>query len=113
MGKPSRDKGQRTERSVVHLLQECGLAAERIPLSGSAGGSFSGDITCPGFGKDHRLEVKCRANGFKEIYGWLEGVDGLVLKADRKPLLLVIPLTYAARHIAEAETLISSLREKR
>jgi len=113
MGKASRDKGLRSERSVVHLLQEYGFAAERIPLSGSAGGSFSGDITCPGFGKDHRLEVKCRANGFKEIYGWLEGNDGLVLKADRQPLLLVVRLDYAARHIREAEILISSLREKR
>jgi Holliday junction resolvase len=44
-GRASRDKGNRLERAIVHLLQDHGLGAERIPMSGSAGGSFSGDVT--------------------------------------------------------------------
>ena len=35
-GRRSRDKGNRAERHLVHLLQGAGLAAERVPLSGSA-----------------------------------------------------------------------------
>ena len=43
-GKSSRDKGLRVEREIVNALRELGVDAERVPLSGSAGGSFSGDF---------------------------------------------------------------------
>ena len=46
-GRRSRDKGNRTERALVRFLQDRGFAAERVPLSGSAGGRFAGDITIP------------------------------------------------------------------
>jgi Holliday junction resolvase len=36
MGRASRQKGNRTERAIVRLLQEHGFAAERVPLSGAA-----------------------------------------------------------------------------
>jgi Holliday junction resolvase len=102
-GRASRDKGNRTERAIVRLLQEHGLAGERVPLSGSTGGSFCGDITVPALGRDLRGEAKCRCNGFTRLYEWLEGVDFLVLRADRKPLLVVIPLELAAEIVAMAE----------
>jgi hypothetical protein len=35
-GRASRDKGNRTEGAIVRLLQDRGLAAERVPLSGAA-----------------------------------------------------------------------------
>jgi hypothetical protein len=38
------------------------------------------------------LEIKCRGNGFKQIYSWLEDNDALVLKADNKPELVVLPM---------------------
>ncbi len=44
-GRASRDKGNRAERAIVKFLQERGFAAERVPLSGSAGGSYLGDLT--------------------------------------------------------------------
>jgi Holliday junction resolvase len=44
-GARHRRKGNRVERELVAYLRERGFAAERIPLSGSAGGSLSGDIT--------------------------------------------------------------------
>jgi hypothetical protein len=39
-GRASRDKGSRLERAIVRLFQDHSLGAERIPLSGSAGGSY-------------------------------------------------------------------------
>jgi len=63
-GRASRDKGNGLERAIVRLLQDHGLGAERIPLSGSAGGSFSGDVTTPLIGRDLTIECKSRANGF-------------------------------------------------
>ncbi len=95
MGKFSRDKGNRTERGVVNTLQESGFAAERVPLSGAAGGKFKGDITLPLLGQDRLVEVKCQARGFKKIYGWLAGVEFLVLKADNKEQLVVLRLRQA------------------
>lgn len=100
MGKFSRDKGLRTERLVVNTAQEAGFAAERIPLSGSAGGRFACDVSMPLLGQELRGEVKCRAAGFIEIYKWLNGSDFLVIKADRQEPLVVVPLKFALR-IAE------------
>jgi hypothetical protein len=96
MGKASRDKGQRTERALVKLLQERGFAAERVPLSGSAGGRYVGDISVPLMGRDLIGEVKCRSHGFSQLYEWLGSHDFLVVKADRAEPLLVMPLKAAA-----------------
>ena len=46
-GLRSRNKGARTERAIVRLLQNKGLAAERVPLSGAAGGKYCGDVSVP------------------------------------------------------------------
>lgn len=83
-GRRSRDKGNRAERALVRFLQDRGFAAERIPLSGSAGGKFAGDISVPLLGHDRIAEVKCRASGFRELYAWLDSRDILILKADRR-----------------------------
>lgn len=92
MGKKSRDKGARTERHLVNYLQSEGFAAERVPLSGASGGRFKGDVSVPLQGADRRLEVKCRADGFRELYGWLADNYALVIKADRKETLVVLRL---------------------
>lgn len=103
MGRYSRDKGARGERFLVHLLQERGYAAERVPLSGAAGGSYGGDISVPILGVDRRLEAKWRANGFRELYGWLAGNYALIVKADRQKPLLVMPLETAIDILDVAE----------
>jgi Holliday junction resolvase len=103
MGKASRDKGSRTERAIVRLLQDRGFAAERVPLSGAARGRFGGDISVPVLGIDRRVEVKCRADGFREIYKWLDGADFLIVRADRREVLVVIPIKLAAEIAAVAE----------
>ncbi len=90
MGRASRDKGQREERSIVHAFQEAGIAAERVPLSGAAGGSFSGDVTIPVHGVDRLFEAKVRADGFREIYRWLGSNFALFIRRDRAPRLVVL-----------------------
>ena len=102
-GRASCEKGNRTERAIVRLLQDRGLAGERVPLSGAARGRFGGDISVPALGRDLRGEAKCRGNGFNRLYDWLEGRDFLVIRADRKPLLAVIRLDLAAEIVAMAE----------
>ena len=51
-GRASRDKGNRTERAIVRLLQDRGLAGERVPLSGAARGRFGGDISVLALGRE-------------------------------------------------------------
>ncbi|MFG1413443.1 hypothetical protein V5G24_20235 [Xanthobacter sp. VTT E-85241] len=108
MGKKSRDKGARIERAIVKILQDHGLCAERVPLSGQgaiarASDRFGGDVHVPVLGQDERIEVKARSSGFAMIYGWLEGNYGLVIKADRKDPLIVLRLSDAARVLECAE----------
>jgi hypothetical protein len=102
-GRASRDKGNRLERAIVRLLQDHGFGAERIPLSGSTGGSYSGDLTVPILGRDLVVEAKARANGFARLYSWLEGRDVLVIRADRCDVIVVLRLGLAAEIASAAE----------
>ena len=88
MGKFSRDKGARNERKLVNLIQSHGIDAKRVPLSGAADG-FKGDIIMGQW----TIEAKLRADGFKQIYDWLDGdSDLLVIGRDRSPPLAVLDL---------------------
>jgi hypothetical protein len=40
--------------------------------------------------------VKARADGFRELYCWLDGRDMLIVKADRQEPLVVVRLSLAA-----------------
>jgi hypothetical protein len=80
-----------------------GLGAERVPLSGVAGGSYSGDLTAPILGRDLVVEAKARANGFARLYSWLEDRDVLIIKADRRDAIVVLPLCLAAEIAIAAE----------
>ena len=95
MGRASRDKGNRAERAIVHALQNAGFAAERVPLSGAARGRFGGDVSVPLLGIDRRVEVKARANGFRQLYDWLGDHDFLIVRSDRNEPLVVLPLKLA------------------
>jgi Holliday junction resolvase len=101
-GRRSRDKGARTERGIVHALQSNGFAAARVPLSGAAGGRFSGDVVLSLMGRDLCLEVKVRSDGFRELYGWLDKRDVLIVKADRQEPLVVVRLALAAEIAKQA-----------
>jgi hypothetical protein len=41
---------------------------------------------------DKRVEVKARATGFTQIYRWIEGVDYVVIKSDRREPLVTLRL---------------------
>jgi len=84
VGKAERRKGLDRERELAHLL-----GGRRVPLSGAAGGDYIGDVKGLGL----TWEVKARGDGFRELYRWLDGVDALALRADRRPWLVVVPLT--------------------
>jgi hypothetical protein len=48
------------------------------------------------------VEVKCRADGFRELYRWLIDRDILIVRADRSEPLVVLPLKLAAEIAAKA-----------
>ena len=102
-GKASRQKGDRFERECVALFQVHGIAAERVPLSGSAGGSFSGDLIVPILGIDQRLEAKIRRSGFKQIRGWLANNFAVVYRADRSEPLITLRLADFAKLATAAD----------
>jgi Holliday junction resolvase len=102
-GRPSRQKGNRVERIIVRAPQNVGFAAERVPLSGAARGRFGGDVSMPLLGIDRRVEVKCRANGFRELYRWVNDADFLIVCADRSEPLVIVPLKLDAEIAAVAE----------
>jgi hypothetical protein len=103
-GARHRQKAGREERMLVAAAQEAGFAAERVPLSGSVGGQrFTGDILFPLLGRDLCIESKVRANGFRQLYDWLQGRDVLVIRSDRKEPLVVVPLRLALEIARVAE----------
>ena len=57
----------------------------------------------PLLGVDRRVEVKCRGVGFRRLCDWLESNDFLIVRADRREPLVVIPLGLAAEIAAVAE----------
>lgn len=121
MGKPSRDKGNRMERELVHILTAAGIPARRVPLSGAMkdtgfggdllvadnpscqrcqlplrGHSFLAEPMCGGFEIDtdseERWEVKVRSQGFKQIYKWLEDNAVLAVRSDRHEWIVCMKL---------------------
>lgn len=93
MANPSKRKGSGFEREIVKLLQEAGIAAERVPLSGAVkGGSFEGDIDFPVRNIDRKGECK-RRRRFATLYGWLGANFCLFLREDNNEPLVVMRLS--------------------
>ena len=78
---------------MVDLCQAGGIPAQRVPLSGAAGGMFGGDIQVETRSGRQKLECKTRARAWKAEYGWLEGNDLLVVKRDRSEPLVIMRLS--------------------
>ena len=97
-GRRSRDKGARTERAIVRMLK--GLGAVKVSGMYKPGA----DISIPLLGFERAIEVKCRATGFAQLYGWLKGRDVLIIKADYQEPLVVLPLSLAAKVAAAARS---------
>jgi len=90
MGKMQRDKGARFERDCVKQLNFHDISAKRVPLSGATW--LKGDIIAEIKGEEWTLELKKRADGFKQIYEWSKDVDALVIGADRKKPMICMDL---------------------
>jgi Holliday junction resolvase len=97
-GRRSRDKGARTERAIVRLLQGGGLAATKVSGMNKPGA----DISVPLLGSDRAVEVKCRVAGFRQLYDWLTERDVLIVKSDRQEPLVVVRLSLAAELVKRA-----------
>ena len=102
-GHSPKRKGVRAERELVNQLAELGLPCFRVPLSGAAGGEWSGDIHIPLLGRTRRVEVKVRGDGFRQLYAWLSKADVLIVKADRRDPLMVLPLALVVELMRAAE----------
>lgn len=92
MSNRSKAKGSRIEREIVELHIEAGHKAERVPLSGSLGGKYSGDVMLD-LGVQLRAEVKARANGegFAVLEKWLGEHDLLFLRKDKSKPIVTMP----------------------
>lgn len=84
-GKASKIKGDKFERDIVKMF-----GGERTFWQPeNTDDKRSGDVVnIPYIGT---VECKARKSGFKQIYDWLTGCDGLFIKADYKPILAIIP----------------------
>ena len=102
-GKAPRQKGDRFERECVKRLNELGVPAERVPLSGSAGGRHTDDLVVEVCGTEERVECKTRARAWSDLFGWLKAEHHakppfcLFIKADRTDTLVVMSLDQFAR----------------
>jgi len=101
--KSAKAKGTRGEHQAVKALQDCGFDAERVFGSGAfeqqLGPNFKGDICLTTAADSLAGEVKVRARGFTQLYNWLEDgrKDFLMVKADRKEFLMVLPMSTVER----------------
>lgn len=99
-GKAPRQKGDRFERQCVADLKALGVPAERVPLSGSAGGSWTNDLIVEVCGQPEKVECKCRARAWGDLFGWLNEAKRpfcLLIKADKTSTLVVLRLEDFAR----------------
>jgi hypothetical protein len=78
-GRRSRDKGARTERAIVRLLQGQGIAATKISRAWCPGA----DLHVPILGVDRAVD-------------WLQDRDVLIVNADRQEPLVVLRMSLAA-----------------
>lgn len=89
----SKSKGTRLENLLVDTFIEHGIAAERVPLSGSIGGKYKDDVIIGSIDQPlMRYECKNRENIADYMWDWQEGVDAVVIKKNHKKPLVVITL---------------------
>jgi hypothetical protein len=106
----SRRKGAAEERALVRFLQQRGFAAEKISRTGYRGP----DLSVPLLGVDRAVEVKARGNGFATLYRWLGNADLLIVRANRREPLVVVPLWLGAEiaKVAEGHKDVKSTRAR-
>jgi Holliday junction resolvase len=107
-GRSPKRKGTRTEQALVNELVALGLPCFRVPLSGAAGGQWSGDIHVVLVGRTRRAEVKARAK--LQLYSWFKSADLLIVKGDRQRPLVVLPIELAVELMLAASKVSDNVR---
>ena len=104
MPNPNKRKGQQFEREIVAWFLDRGIAAERVPLSGAAKGSYGHDIR---FGPSQGYTGECKRfkAGLAKLYAALEqdNSDVVFARADRRETIVCMNI----------ETFEALLREDR
>jgi hypothetical protein len=87
-GLRSRRKGARVELAIAKLI-----GARKVSRAYQAGHDLELLL-----GEDRMLRIECkaRADGFRQLYDWLNQRDVLIVKADRQEPLVVLRLGLAA-----------------
>lgn len=88
----AKDKGRALENLIVKTLNDAGITSERIPLSGSLGGKYVGDVIIGSIDKRiATIECKFRQAISMQLWDWFaESDDYLVIKRNhKKPLILM------------------------
>ena len=91
----SKRKGDTGEREVVDFLTRLCMDAQRVPLSGAAGGMFTADVHFRNPNAKTKevwnVEVKRRGkDAFKTDYKWLQGADMTFKRADNQEWLVTM-----------------------
>jgi hypothetical protein len=87
-GLPSRRKGARVELAIAKLI-----GARKVSRAHQVGHDLE---LLLGDDRMLRIECKARADGFRQLYDWLQERDVLIVKADRQERLVVLRLGLAA-----------------
>jgi hypothetical protein len=101
-GKQARQRGAGEERTIKRALQDEGLAAEKVSAMYKAGADLSISL----LGRDHAVGVILRKNDFARLYVWFVDRDFLIVRADRKERLVVIPFKLVIEIAKRAEGII-------
>lgn len=94
MPSKSKQKGYRGEAGIAKRWSAHGIPCKRVVMSGAMGflgPEFHGDLKATINGQELTIQSKCLADGWRMIYGAIENHDCLIIKADRKEALVVIP----------------------
>lgn len=92
MANKNKSKGSYHERKITEWLNKIGIKSKRVPLSGSLGGEWSGDIHLTLGGQHLVAEVKYRdKSGFPSPFTVLDNRDIAIYKRrNGKPQTIVI-----------------------
>ena len=86
-------RGYQNEKWTEQKHKEAGIPCERVPLSGSIGGKYAGDLAIPDVNRRmFILECKARRGGagFKVLEGWMKDKDILIVKRNYQDPLVVM-----------------------
>lgn len=93
LNKP-KDRGRFVENWIRDRHLDNGISCERVPLSGSMGGKYTGDLVIPNIEHPEFVcESKARRNGegFAVLEKWMGNKDILFIKRNNKDPMVVLP----------------------